>query len=371
MSSSPSLGHELRSTLSPILNAVHLFGLPGATTKDLGYAMPVVERQVRHLARLVDDLLDVSRINTGKVELRPSPTSTSVRRRRVPWNVPSDSRGEEPYAHSRDARSPFLLADATRLEQVLGNLLNNAAKYTEPGGRIKLEVRREGDEGVVRVRDNGIGMDPEVLARVFDLFAQADRSLDRSQGASESASRWPADSSKCTAAAYKPRGEAETGSEFSVRLPWPRPLLDYLSCPRVNHAKLLSSGRAGPDRRRQHRRRSPPRPHPGRGRPPDDPGPRRSASAGDRSGAQPDAILLDIGLPGMDGYEVARRLRQTEGLQRVLLIAVTGYGQDRDRDRSIDAGFDYHLVKPVDVTSIRELIALHAGPSVEESPVIS
>lgn len=368
------LGHELRNPLSPILNAVHLFGLPGTTTKDLEYAMPVVERQVRHLARLVDDLLDVSRINTGKVELRPSRFDLrEATARALETSRPILEEKNHTLTLEMLEEPLPLLADATRLEQVLGNLLNNAAKYTEPGGRIELEVRREGDEGVVRVRDNGIGMDPEVLARIFDLFAQADRSLDRSQGGLGIGLTLARRLVEMHGGSLQAKSEGlGLGSEFSVRLPLakapsglskpsasePRPA--FVERPRrvlivddnIDGARLLARIL--------------------------DAGGHLTTLAHDgvqalaiARGAQPDAILLDIGLPGMDGYEVARRLRQTEGLQRVLLIAVTGYGQDRDRARSIDAGFDYHLVKPVDVSSIRELIALHAGPSVEESPVIS
>ena len=178
------LGHELRNPLAPILNALHLIGLPGADRDEVEHVRIVAERQVRHLARLVDDLLDVWRIDSGKIELRKD----RVDLRDAVFARPSSRPGpsSRSAATTSSSRSPIcrcrLEADAARLEQIFANLLNNAAKYTEPGGRISLEARCEDSESSVVIRDNGIGIDPALLPRVFDLFTQADRALDRSQG---------------------------------------------------------------------------------------------------------------------------------------------------------------------------------------------
>jgi len=365
------LGHELRNPLSPILHALHLLRLPRAATKEQDYAKEVIERQVRHLARLVDDLLDVSRINTGKVELRPS----NFDLREAAARAIETSRTQiEARNHSLAvelSEEPLPLhADATRLEQVLSNLLNNAAKYTEPGGRIEFQVYREGDEAVVSVRDNGIGMAPEVLARVFDLFAQAEQSLARSQGGLGIGLTLARRLVEMHGGSVQARSEGlGLGSDFAVRLPLatsepPRPLANrphstvherpsrvLVVDDNVDGARLLAQilDASGHRTNLAHD------------------GMQALAIARD---VRPDVILLDIGLPGMDGYEVARRLRETEGLERVLLIALTGYGQERDRVRSAEAGFDHHLVKPVDATSIRELIAGHVISSAGTVPTI-
>jgi signal transduction histidine kinase/DNA-binding response OmpR family regulator len=356
------LGHELRNPLAPILNALHVLRLPDLSPEEGDDARKVAERQVIHLARLVDDLLDVSRINSGKIELRKSHVDL---REAAAGALESARPLIESRHHSLDVRLPDepvpLLADATRLEQVLANLLNNAAKYTEPGGRITLEVEREAGEAIVRVGDDGIGIDAELLPRVFELFAQADPSLDRSQGGlgiGLTLVRRLVELHGGTVVARSPgRG---LGSEFSVRLP--------LASPERSKEPTDVDRPAAADR-------------------PDQPrrvlivddnvdGARilaRLLSAGGHrtdlahNGAQalevahrtiPDVVLLDIGLPEMDGYEVARRLRGSEDLKGVLLVAVTGYGQEKDRASANEAGFDHHLVKPVDPESVRELIAL-------------
>ena len=182
------LGHELRNPLAPILNAFDIMRLPDLAPEEVAETRDVAERQVRHLARLVDDLLDVSRINKGKIELRKGRIDLrdlASRAAEIARPLIESRRHELSISLPPDPIP--LLADAARIEQVLVNLLNNAAKYTEPGGRIALDVERDGDEVVVRVRDNGIGIDPALLPHIFDLFTQAERSLDRSQGGSASA----------------------------------------------------------------------------------------------------------------------------------------------------------------------------------------
>jgi signal transduction histidine kinase/DNA-binding response OmpR family regulator len=354
------LAHELRNPLAPILNALHVLRTPDADPEATAQARDIAERQVRHLARLVDDLLDVSRINTDKVELRRGPIDLreAVARAVEAARPLIEARGHELSVSVPDG--PLrLTADEDRLEQILSNLLNNAAKYTEPGGRIALEVAREGDDAVVRVRDTGIGIAPELLPRVFDLFTQADRSLDRSQGGlgigltlvRRLVEMHGGSVSVSSAGVGR-------GSEFVVRLPLaagdeaalptddgrvdepaderPKRVLvvdDNVDAARIlsrlltaggHHVDVAHDGQAALEIARE--------------RP-------------------PDVVLLDIGLPGMDGYEVARRMRAMGDLDRTLLVALTGYGQEEDRRRSRESGFDQHLTKPVDPLAIKQLIA--------------
>jgi CheY-like chemotaxis protein len=360
------LGHELRNPLAPILNALHVMRLPGIGPEDVGRARDVAERQVRHLARLVDDLLDVSRISSGKIELRKgrvdlrdaAECALETARPLV------DARKHEISVSISDQPLP-LLADSARLEQVLANLLNNAAKYTEPGGRIALEVGCDDGDAVVRVRDNGIGIDPELLPHVFEMFTQAERSLDRSQGGLGIGLTLVRRLVELHGGRVSAHSEGVgRGSEFVVRFPlaphdWAEPSTCREPClgadarepdrspvtPRrvlvvddnvdgaIILARLLKAGGFLVDVAHD--------------------GPMALEVAQSKA---PEVVLLDIGLPEMDGYEVARRLRTLKGLERVILVALTGYGQETDRVRSSAAGFDYHLVKPVDPDTVRELI---------------
>jgi CheY-like chemotaxis protein len=357
------LAHELRNPLAPLLHALHLLGPGGAGAAEVGAIRDVAERQARHLARLVDDLLDVSRISTGKIELRRGPVDLREAVARAAETVrPLVEARRHALALALPEGPLPLEADEARLEQVFANLLNNAAKYTEPGGQIRIEAAREGDVAVVRVRDTGIGIAPELLPRVFDLFAQAEQSLDRSQGGlgiGLTLVRRLVELHGGSIAAASPG--VGLGSEFVVRLP-------------IRAADDAASSREGP-------RRGAVAPEAA------DPAPRRVLVVDDNADAArllarlleasghqaevahdgpaaleraqarpPDVVLLDIGLPGMDGYEVARRLRQSVG-DRPLLVALTGYGQDEDRRRSREAGMDDHLTKPVDPRTLKELLA--------------
>ena len=255
-----------------------------------------------------------------------------------------------------------LMADAARIEQVLANLLNNAAKYTEPGGRISLAAERDGDEAVVRVCDNGIGIDADLLPHVFELFTQADCSLDRSQGGlgiglTVVHRLVELHGGRVTACS----GGVGRGSEFLVHLPLatagceshdtavPRPAPGrdtFITQPRrvlvvddnVDAAQILGRLLSADGHRVDVA-------HDG-----------RKALEIAQAGA-PEVILLDIGLPELNGYEVARRIRSLAGLERVMIVALTGYGQEADRLRASAAGFDHHLVKPVDLDVVRDLIA--------------
>jgi CheY-like chemotaxis protein len=324
---------------------------------------------VEHLVRLVDDLMEISRITRGKVELRRERVELAA----VVRNAVETSRPHlEAAGHALTVvlpHEPLVLdADPVRLAQVVANLLNNAAKYTEDAGRIELTAEREGDEAVIRVRDTGIGIPEDMLLGVFEMFAQVDRARDRAQGGlgiglSLVRSLVQMHGGRVEAASAGP-GQ---GSEFTVRLPLASP-----PCPSTKAAGepgVAAHSTAAPLRRVLVV---------------DD---RRDAAvslgrllqlvgndvriAQDGLGAlealrtyRPAVVLLDIGMPGMDGYEVARQIRQQPEFQGVVLIALTGWGQEDDRRRAREAGFDHNLVKPVDFDALEALLAsLGQGPN--------
>jgi PAS domain S-box-containing protein len=357
------LAHELRNPLAAISNAGHVLdqgGAADARTRDL---VGVIGRQVRHLSRLVDDLLDVSRFTRGKIELRKRPVEL---RPIVEGAVETTRPLLEQQGHRLTVSIPeepvVLEADATRIEQVLANLLNNAAKFTEPGGCIDLSAEVRDSEAVLAVRDNGTGIAPELLPRIFDLFVQEDRSLARSHGGLGIGLTLVRSLVERHGGRVEARSEGPGhGSELVVRLP-------VLMRAAERHGLRPAEAR-------------------------EDHGPARillvednvdaadalaellrmwghevdvvhdGASAVGRAGeGRPDVVLLDIGLPGMDGYQVAGALRALPELQGALLVALTGYGQEADRRRSAAAGFDHHLVKPVDLEELKRLVA--AGRSI-------
>ncbi|QJW98524.1 N-6 DNA methylase [Frigoriglobus tundricola] len=355
-----TLAHELRNPLAPIRNSLHIMKLSGADAATVERSRNVIERQVQQMVRLVDDLMDVSRIVQGKVELRTGRVElAAVVARAVETARPViDAKGHD-LTISLPPDSLPLEADTVRLAQVVGNLLNNAAKYTEPGGRIRLTAERDGDEAVLRVTDTGIGIAPDMLPRVFGMFVQVDPTATRSQGGLGIGLMLV----KNLVGLHRGTVEAHsaglgTGSEFVVRLP------------------LVSRGSVQPEvpdaGQKPHER------HPGRRLLVVD----DNVDAADtlatllrlsghdvrvaHSGAaalavvtdyRPDMAFLDIGMPGMDGYEVARRLREQPGLQRAVLVAVTGWGSPEDRRRTTEAGFDHHLVKPVEPAVLEKLLA--------------
>jgi CheY-like chemotaxis protein/two-component sensor histidine kinase len=331
---------------------------------DLVEVRSVLDRQVRHMARLLDDLLDVSRITRGAIELRT---------RRV--DLVEVARGAARMAATTmEARGhafglelppgPVLVeADATRIEQVIGNLLSNAAKYTEPGGTVRLAVEHRPPDAIIRVRDDGMGIDPAVLPRIFDLFAQSDRSLDRSQGGlgiGLTIVRRLVELHGGTAGVHS--DGPGRGTEVVVRLPALPGSRDGAArgedAPRVDgrmrglRVLLVEDNRDGAEllarvlRLQGHEIRVA---HDGAS---------ALAMAGD---FRPQVVISDIGLPGLDGYELARRLRGAPELGCPLLVAVTGYGRREDVARAGDAGFDHHLVKPVDVGTLMDLLVGPAG----------
>jgi PAS domain S-box-containing protein len=357
------LAHELRNPLAPISNAVQIMRVQGLNGPNFDWSVKVIEDQVKHMTRMVDDLLDVSRITRGKVVLQKDLVELeSV----VSLAVEASRPLIEDYRHRLAVTLPeesiVLEVDPARMAQVLSNLLNNAAKYTDEGGEIALTAEREGREVVIRVRDNGTGIAPELLPHIFDMFTQADQTLSRSRGGLGIGltlvhSLVEMHHGRVTAHSAGPG----LGSEFTVRLPAPaEPPAEHLddepsepsaadTTPPLARRRILvvddnrdnanSLGvllRAlgqdvemaydGPTALELIRRR------------------------------RPDLVLLDIGLPGMDGYEVARRCRQDEELRRVMLVAMTGYGKEEDRRRSQEAGFNAHLVKPVNLEDLQVLL---------------
>jgi PAS domain S-box-containing protein len=359
------LAHELRNPLAPIRNAVQVLRLRAAQDPAVRQASTIIERQVRNLVRLVDDLLDMSRVSRGKMELRKERVDLAAV---VNWAVETARPLITKRRHQLTVTVPpqplGLDADPVRLGQILSNLLNNAAKYTDPGGHIWVTARREGDKAVVSVRDTGIGIAPEMRARIFDLFMQAEPSPDRTQGGLGIGLSLVRRLVEVLGGTITVESEGPgCGSEFTVRFPLAAPA--PAPAPRET---APAPAKAVP---------TPPR----RVLVVDD---NRDGAeslamllgvwghevelAGDGAEAlsavknrRPDVVLLDIGLPGMDGYQVAQRLRREPGMADTLLVALTGYGQDEDRRRSREAGFDDHLVKPVDPDRLEQLLAAGKG----------
>ena len=353
------LSHELRSPLAPIANAVQLLGMQsGSENRVQHQARSIIERQLGQLQHLVDDLLEVSRITSGRVQLVQSKVTVSaIVNCAVETVAPMINLQGQHLTVAVPAEPIWLNADSARLEQVLVNLLTNAAKFTQPDGRIEVSVTREGDECQIRVRDSGAGIAPALLPRIFDLFTQAERTLDRAQGGLGIGLALVQRLTELHGGKVEVHSELGQGTEFLVRLPTMpsdenepnisvtipfvpvvRPLrvlvIDDNVDTATSFAMLLRA--LGHDVRTAND------------------GPSGVAAAIDY---EPDVALLDIGLPGLNGFEVAARIRLQVTLKNVTLIALTGYGQETDRLASQAAGFDHHLVKPADFTKLQEILA--------------
>ncbi len=354
------LSHELRNPLSPILNAVHLLRLQGDENLIQREARTIIERQVGQLSHLVDDLLEVARFTSGKVRLHPARLDMrGVVERAVESARPLIDGRRHTLRVDLPEEPIWLHADPARLEQVVVNLLNNAAKYTDPGGRLWLEARQVDHEMVLRVRDTGIGIDLEQFPDIFDLFTQAPRSLDRSEGGLGIGLALVHRLVDMHQGTVEVRSEGVgRGSEFTIRLPLPiSSELEPPSLPLESADRPSPSGRvlvvddnvdsatmlarllkmSGHDVRTAYS------------------GPAALEAA---LAHPPDVVLLDIGLPGLNGYEVARRLRQYPQLEGVRLVAMTGYGDEADRQLAMEAGFDRHVVKPVDFPKVEALLKM-------------
>jgi len=351
------LSHELRNPLAPISNAVQLLRLQQNEDQLQQQARSIIERQVGQLTRLVDDLLEVSRFTTGRIHLHQERlTLNGVVEHAVETVRPLIGQHHHLLKVSLPPQPIWLYADAVRLEQVVVNLLTNAAKYTDDAGHIWLSVQQEGDEAVLRVRDSGVGIAPELLPRIFDLFTQAERSLDRSQGGlgiGLCLVQWLVEMHRGRVEAHSSLGQ---GSEFVVRLPVvlsaaPSPsaatetgkptglsLRVLVVDDNVDAASSLGMllKASGHDVRTAHD------------------GPAALQASLD---FRPHLVLLDIGLPKMNGHEVAKKMREQPALNSVVLVAMTGYGLESDRQRSQEAGFDHHLVKPAHFAKLQEILA--------------
>jgi PAS domain S-box-containing protein len=358
------LAHELRNPLSPVLNALELMKLPDIPPERLAQARAMVEEQVRHMAALVDDLLDVSRITRGKIALKRQRLDLNELLRGAVEAARPLMESHQVELEVLPASEPLPVeADPTRMVQVLANLLNNGAKYTPAGGRVAISARREGEQVEVRVRDNGVGIDARTLPRVFDLFAQADRTLDRTQGGLGIGLTLVRNLVELHGGTVSAHSDGlGRGSEFVVRLPAARqaPGPDGVaarpeppqqaSSPSARKLRVLvvDDNRQSAEslavliRHWGH--------HPCLAFDGDE-----ALEAADRH--LPELILLDIGLPKLDGYQVAARLRERPEAADLVIVAMTGYGQDDDRRRALDAGFDIHLVKPVEPKFLRNLLA--------------
>jgi len=356
------LAHELRNPLAPIFNAVQIMRRKPLNDPQLAWSRDVIERQLGHLTRLVDDLLDVSRITRGKINVTRAPLELSLILARAIETVQPmlTDKKHELVVEVTDGTLK-VAGDLTRLTQVVGNVLGNAAKYTDTGGRIFLTAQGDSDMVEIIVRDNGIGIPPELLPAVFGLFTQLERATDRTQGGlgiGLALVRKLVELHEGTVVA-KSDGLGQ-GSQFTIRLPRliERPMQDaFDSNP---HARSTQTERSG----------------------------RRILVADDNQDAleslgtlleisghevhtasdgmlaveiaarvRPEVALLDIGMPRMDGYEVARRIRAESWGKHIVLVALTGWGQDEDRRRTREAGFDSHLVKPLDLDALTDFLA--------------
>jgi PAS domain S-box-containing protein len=350
------LSHELRNPLAPILNAVQLLRLQQASTPLQKEAHDMIERQVGQLARLVDDLLEVSRITTGRIHLQVEQIDLrNVVSRAIETTKSDCGTKSQTVAWFSPVQPLWVKGDPMRLEQVVVNLLNNACKYTDRGGHIWVGLEQENDEVALRVRDNGIGIGAEMLPRIFDLFSQADQTLHRSQGGLGVGLALVKSLVTMHHGQVQVHSKPGEGSEFVVRLPRAQSpeVFENGSAERVEHlddglkilvvddnmdaansvAMLLRA--AGHDARVAH-----------------------DGTTALQAALEflPRVAFLDIGMPGLDGFEVAKWIRQEPSLKNTVLVALTGYGQEVDRQRSQDAGFDHHLTKPANFAKIQQVL---------------
>jgi PAS domain S-box-containing protein len=373
-----TLAHELRNPLAPIRNAVQILRLAEGDRAITEQARQTIERQLQQMVRLVDDLLDLSRITRNLIELRKERVALAdVVRSAVETSQPLIDAAGHDLVVTLPPQSVWLNADLVRMAQVVANLLNNAAKYTPERGRIWLTAERHENELVVRVRDTGIGIKLETLPHIFDMFTQVDTSRERSRGglgigltlvkslvemhggSVRAASAGPGQGSEFTvrlpvaAAVEAPRRDGKAGDPSNTKAPSRRILvvddnwdaaqsLGMLLKIMGHEVRTAYDGAGGLEVVRTFR---------------------------------PDVALLDIGMPGMNGYELARRLRAQDDLRGMILVAVTGWGQEEDRLRSREAGFDLHLTKPADLAALEGLLSsLSVGPEGQRqrnTPVVS
>lgn len=353
-----TLAHELRNPLAPIRTGLHLMRQVADQPEAVARARAMMERQVQQMVRLIDDLLDLSRISRGKIELRPERLDLAETvRNAVETSRPLIEQGRHSLALELPHGPVFVRADGVRLAQVLSNLLNNAAKFTEPGGRIALYLEQERDTACVRITDTGVGIAPEMLSRVFEMFSQVDHSLERTRsglGIGLSIVKQLVEMHGGTVEAYS--GGPGQGSEFRVLLPVhsavespARETFEVQSARPVERKILVADDNVdaatslamllelhGNVVRAVHD------------------GEAAVAAAAEFG---PDVVFLDIGMPRLNGYDACRQIRANSDGQEVVVVALTGWGQEEDRRRSREAGFDHHLVKPVELGELEKFMA--------------
>jgi signal transduction histidine kinase len=352
------LAHELRNPLAPLRNAAEILQTDAIAVEEREQALRILTRQIENMTRMIDDLLDVSRITEGKIELRKQPVSLAAVVNAATNLVASECASRQQQLTVSLTDEPvFLLADSTRLEQVFGNLLANACKYGGEGCHISVNARRAGNEVIVSVADDGTGIEPELLPRIFDLFVQASRTLDRRHGGLGIGLTLVQRIVKLHGGSIEAHSEGlGHGAQFIVRLPvLPAPSPAPTSSARPAPVTLESPKRllivddntdsarslAILQSRLGHET--------------------RTAFCGTEAlevaaEFKPEVVVLDIGLPGMDGFEVARQIRELPELADVYLIAMTGYGSADSRAEGRKAGFDAFLVKPIDLGELQTLM---------------
>ena len=346
------LAHELRNPIGAIAGAVQVLDVIGSQKGPAIRARSVIARQIQHLARLIEDLLDVGRLATGKIVLARQPVDLADLVRRSIGAIAGDGRLDRRVEVNTEP--VWIDADATRIEQIVGNLVGNAIKYTEPGGRIRVSLTLDRRDALLGVADDGLGIDPELLPRIFDLFVQGDQTLDRSRGGLGIGLTLVHRLVELHGGTVSVTSDGPgRGSTFSVRLPSIRAPREEpaqrLPAPAVIKRRVLII-EDNKDSREMYCAALQLAGH-------------DVLEAADAiqglallKSACPDVALIDIGLPGLDGYEVARRCREDPAAANVVLVALTGYGSAEDRERARQAGFDHHMVKPVSPDTLDDLL---------------
>ncbi|OYW83189.1 MAG: hybrid sensor histidine kinase/response regulator [Asticcacaulis sp. 32-58-5] len=350
-----TLAHELRNPLAPIRNGLHILKM-SPNPKIAEDVRDMMDRQMTHLVRLIDDLLDVSRVSQGKIDLRREPVALQdVVTAALETSRPAIDAGGHEFSLDMPDEAIPVYGDLTRLAQVVSNLLNNAAKYTPDGGKIRLSLSRDGDEARISVADTGLGIEKDMLPKVFELFTQVERNLNLSQGGLGIGLALAHRLVQMHGGGITADSAGENqGSTFTVHLPVTEtdsPVADDAE-PQTTNGQVLDVLVVDDNRESAqttswmleligHQARMV---HDG-----------KDAIALAQA-APPDVILLDIGMPGMNGYEVCRELRKHSALKDTVIIAQTGWGQERDRKTAFEAGFDHHVTKPVSLDRFTQLL---------------